>query len=221
MKYISGISILFFLITSCEKTSKEGCFPDKGIKTAITIAKIESDRTEVGIREIKFDKDGRPLLIRNNNNGNSEHKREYLNGKLNFIITTRKELPSFYSEDEFNTLIENANEYTDTAVIISHSEDGRPLEMKGTDGFTCFFKYTGCEKELITTINPKGDTIQQVYSTKKGGVLLEQTCMFYAPKSRSSTKYYGYMFNEQGHWIKRKYKRGKEVVTERRKLTYY
>lgn len=222
MKNMYIISILIFLITSCEEPSKNECFPDKGIKTAITTVEMKSDGNEIGRQEIHYDKDGRPVLIREPENGGVEIRREYEDGKLQYIISVQKELPGFYREDELESLLENANEYADTAVIISHTEDGRPIEFKDSDGITWLFKYVGCEKQIVTAINSDGDTIQQTQSINKGNVLIEYIWTAYEPiKSSSSTTYYGYKFDKHGHWIKRNSQRGGDVVTERRELVYY
>jgi len=220
MKNMYIISILIFLITSCEEPSKNECFPDKGIKIAISTAEMGSGGNEMGSQEIYYDEEGRPLLVRNTQKGGAETRWEYVDGKLQFIIVKRKDLPSFYRKDELDSLIANASEYVDTAVIISHTEDGRPLELKGPDG-TMLFEYIGCDKRIETLIGPDGETIQQTQSIHKGNVLVESKWTLYKPDNlNSTTPYYGYKFNDKGHWIERKYDRG-GVVTERRELIYY
>jgi hypothetical protein len=225
MKQTLIITLLFFLTSANEFNSDEDCFPDKGIKTAIITGKIKTKKKKIiESRKIEFNKDGQPIVIINNKNQEEENKREYKDGKLHLIITTRKKLPDFYFEEELESLLKKASIVKDTAFILNHYKDGRPSKIKSSDGMIQILEYLGsCEKELITTLNPEGDTIQQNQSKFKDGVLIETTWTLFNPvKSIRTSKYFGYKFDKSGHWIKRNYAhQGKEVITETRKLTYY
>lgn len=226
MKQVYVIILLLVLTSAGEHKSNKKCFPDKGIKTAKISGKIESTNTTKKKRldetmEMEYNEDGQPLYIRKTEH-KTEHERKYKDGKLQLIITTRKKLPDFYLVDQFDSLIENSDYEKDTAFIFSHHEDGRPFKMKGSDGTTYIFEYIGCDQKITTTLNSNGDTLQQVQKKNKNGVLIESTWIPYFPtKSFSVTKYFGYKFNKHGHWIKRKYQRRENIITEKRRLTYY
>ena len=120
------ITVLLLILTSAnEYNSTEVCFPDKGIKTAIITGEIKTKNSSekkkiVELREIEFNNDGQPVFIRNTKDGGEEIKREYKNGELQYIITTRKKLPDFYSKDELESLIKNSSIVKDTAFILDY-----------------------------------------------------------------------------------------------------
>lgn len=229
MKYILIITLLLIFTSVNEFNSNQECFPDKGIKTAIITGEIKTKNSSeikkiVESREIEFNKNGQPLVIRNTKNGGEENKREYKNNELQLIITTRKKILDFYSKNELESLIKNANIVVDTVFVLDHHKDGRPTKIEGSDGTIQIFEYFGsCEKELITTLNPKRDTVQQYQSKFKDGVLIETIWTIFKPvKSSRISKYFEYKFDKNGNWIKRSYShQGKNVITETRKLIYY
>lgn len=220
-----GVIIFLSLFIATNKfQSNDECFPDKGIKTAIIKAINSSNGNSiVGTQEIEFNNEGNPILIKNNQNGGLEIKRIYKNNQLEFIITTRKEIPDFYSEGELEDLIEKANSINDTAFVLSCDNDGRPLKLQSSDKSSWIFEYFGCEKEIITNLSAKGDTIQQNQSIFKDGILVETVWSLFEPiRTNRTSKYFDYKFDKKGYWIKRNYKhQGKNVITETRKLTYY
>lgn len=216
------------ILTSCgNKGPIDECYPNKGIKTARVSGRINSTNTSESTsldntQEIEFNQDGQPVVIRTTKEGETEHQRVYKDGKLQLIITTRKKLPDFYQIEELDSLVANATLETDTAIIVDHDLDGRPASIKNPDGITMVFEYEGCNRELITTLTPDGDTMQQVQNTKENGVSVEQIWTPFRPqKSSVITTYSGYKFDNNGHWIERTYKVRAGFVTERRELTYY
>lgn len=219
------VMILLSIFTSTNKFQyNDECFPDKGIKTAIIKADNSSKGNKIiGIQEIEFNNEGHPILIKNIQNGGLEIRRIYENNQLQLIVTTRKEIPDFYSEDELEHLIEKANIIKDTAFVLSCQNDGRPLKLQSSDKSSWIFEYFGCEKEIITVLSPKGDTIQQNQSIFKDGILVETVWSLFEPiRTNRTSKYFDYKFDMKGYWIKRSYKhQGKNAITETRKLTYY
>ncbi len=173
-------------------------------------------------QEIEYNTDGQPVFIRVTEAGGTEHQRVYKDGKLQLIITTRKKMPDFFQVDQLDSLDNNGNLETDTATIVDHGLDGRPSSIKGSDGTMVIFEYEGCDREMITTLSPTGDTIQQIQNTKANGVLVEQTWTpFFPEKSSRTTTYFDYQLNDSGHWIERRYKVREGTVTESRELSYY
>ncbi len=171
MNKVCVVTILFILTFACEQEAEEACFPDKGIETAKTYTKFDSEDNALELgREIHYDKDGRPLLVINVLAG-SEHRREYKNGRLQSIITTHPESSewSFSSRESLNL---NSNSRKDTAIIVSHYKDGRPAQMKGIDSTMLFFDYVGCGYEVQTLLKENGDTMDQ--SQKLGRNLVEK-----------------------------------------------
>lgn len=220
-------TLLFFTLLSAIYSQNTGaCFPDKGIKIAKTFAQIKgantsNDSSEVGIREAQYDLEGRPILIRENQN-ESKYTRIFAEEKLQLIITTHKDLPDFYLAEEYDSLVANAKEVKDTTIVVKHFADGQQAEVKDANGLTWIFEYKGCTEELQTLIGSDGDTLHQYHLMYKNGALVE-TCwtLFDSTKSTLVTKYFGYKFNKQGHWIKRKYRRKEGMIEENRTLTYY
>jgi len=214
------------LISAGSYKPLEACFPDKGIKTAIISGKIKVKSTSKskkldGFQEIEYNREGQPALITNTKE-ETVHRREYEEGKLKCIITTRKSSPSFTYKGQPDSEIENSAIEVDTAVILSHNEDGRPLEMKDPGGMKWIFEYQGCESEMITTLYPNGDTLQQIQNISKNGVLVESITNPSGPVEGNFTRtFYGYKFNKAGHWIERAYEVRDGEITEKRKLTYY
>ncbi|MCL6266425.1 hypothetical protein [Flagellimonas myxillae] len=219
-------TILFFcFITICIGQNSINCLPDKGIKTAKTFAKLEAESIgnpyKIHYREIMYDLSGRPVLIRDSRDG-TEHMREYKNGKLHSIISSRKMLPDFYSIEKLYSLIQTASAVIDTAFVARYHSDGELAELKHPNGDYQLFEYNGCNKELHTFLSNKSDTIHQYQTTFKNGVVIKTIWTPFLPvKSKVITDYYDYEFNKYGHWTKRKYKHIKGEVIEWRKLTYH
>lgn len=223
LNFVVTIFLSIFTATNNFQSNDE-CFTDKGIKTAIIKAVNSSNgNTIVGTQEIEFNNEGHTILIKNNQNGGIEIRRIYKNNQIKLIVTTRKEIPDFYSEDELEHLIENANVINDTAFVLSCQNDGRPLKLQSSYKSSWIFEYFGCEKEIITVLGPKGDTIQQNQSIFKDGILVETVWSLFEPiRTNRTSKYFDYKFDKKGYWIKRSYKhQGKNVITETRKLSYY
>jgi len=207
-------ALLPFIFIACVNDvsdSDSSCFPDKGIKVATTVA-------ENGAQTIEYDRSGRPVVRRKVDGTIVRY--EYQGDSLMTTITERKVKPDFYLAD---TDFSNAETTIDTGVVITHNEDGRPLEMGGIDSTSLFFEYDGCEIELQTLLKANGDTIQHYQLTNKDGVLIETKWTTYGSYAEiRTTEYINYEFNEKGHWIKRSYQhQGREIVTEKRELTYY
>jgi hypothetical protein len=227
MKLLSLITLLLLLNPTENQEQKQDCDPDRGIKTAITTATLKSryatldDLNIPESSEVHYNTMGRPTLIAEGKLG-TEHRREYVDGKLQHIITTRKDLPDFYLEEELDSLITHSKIISDTAFIVSHHGDGRPYEMLEPNGFVWQFEYSGCEIELITVLYPEGDTLQQIEIINENGLPIERRWTPFLPKKMTSTTtYFGYTYNEEGHWISRKYIVRDGTVHETRSLTYY
>lgn len=204
---------------------KNICDRNIGIKTAKISAKILTDnKSQLNTsREITFNKDGQVILIKNFNKTSTEHKRVYLNSKLNLIITKQKSLPDFYDSSKLDSLIENAKYKIDTTFVKSHFNDGRPNTMKTYNGLTITYEYENCNKTLETYLDNDKDTIQQYISIYKNNVLSKTIWTLYNPiKSSRTSNYYDYKFNEQGDWIERSYNHENgPTITETRVLTYH
>lgn len=228
MKSLFIIPVLLLTLACAEKiASIDPCSPDKGIKTAVTSGEIvhadgsgnkeKLDRTQ----RVEFNEEGQPTLIRDEYDG-SEHRRLYEDGKLQLIITTRKKLPDFYMNEQEDSLMKYAEYETDTAVVLSHYEDGRIKEIKGSDGMITTFQYDGCDAERNTLISAGGDTVQQVHKSNKEGVLTATTWTTFQPVKSNMTRIFsGYKFDEHEHWIQRSYEVREGTITETRTLTYY
>lgn len=215
---------LLLILTSCGNTNtNDPCFPEKGIKTAKTTIDFEdnsstNDEPINDFKHVEFDREGKPTKIIISKVG-SENRWLYEHGKLTLIISKRKVLPAFYSEDQIKN---NSEVEIDTARVIDNNADGKPDKILVANGVIQSFEYFDCDGELITTINANGDTIQQVLNKNVNGILTESTFTTFNPVLSSKTKYYDYKFNEQGHWVTRKYKHPNgKVFIESRELTYY
>lgn len=221
---ITTLALLWLFLAGNAQTIN-GCFPDKGIKSAILTAKQAPQEGELKTaakkQTIEYDNDGRPLIIHDAAEG-TRHVRKYTDGKLQTIVTTRKDLPDFYLVEHLDSLMATAPDKTDSARILAHTTDGRPKEMHGADGITLLFEYKGCEEQLQTVFDAAGDTLQQTRLIYREGVLVESIWTPFVPmKSTRSTIYYDYEFNKHGHWVERKYKRRNGVVVEKRVLNYF
>ncbi len=227
MKQYCIIPFLCLLI-SCENHHSEElerCFPDIGIKTARTTGYIASDPSsedKSAYQEVHYAEDGQPELIINSVKG-SKSRWIYKNGRLHSIISMKKEASDFFQENHFDSSNENVDYRQDTGFVLSYHMDGRPKQMDEVDGNTLFMEYTACTTEIHTWVNEIGDTFDRTILKNENGVLVEREWITFDPeKISSTTKYYGYEFNERGHWIKRNFTHQEEgLIIERRKLTYY
>ncbi len=220
--------IIIFLVLCyiCNGQISISCLPDKGIKTAKTFAMLETEsrvihKNESNYREVYYDIEGRAILIKNGRD-KSIHNREYKDGKLHFMISTRKKLPDFYSVEDEDSLIENTKTVTDTVKITRYYKNGNVAELKLADGVFQIFEYQGCKVESHTLLNSIGDTIQQNQSFFKNGVVIKTIWTPFQPvKSVVVTEYYDYQFNRRGHWVRRKYRSNEGLIIEKRVLIYY
>ena len=218
--------ILLVLCSSSNGQTSINCLPDKGIKIAKTVANLESgsdagSTNTSNYQEVHYDQEGRVILIKKGQDG-TEFRRVYKDGKLLLMISARKELPDFYSVENLDSLIANAKEVTDTAIITKYHTNGEIAELKHTDGASQIFEYDGCQSESNTFLNSAGDTIQQYQSIFEGGGVIKTIWTPFQPvKSDVITDYYDYKFNRHGHWTRRKYKNNRGVIIEKRNLTYY
>lgn len=222
MKRFYVIIIFFNLCSICNGQISINCLPDKGLKTAKTFARFETESKDKSTSyEVFYDLEGRAILIKNNQD-QSIHRREYKDGKLRLMISTRKKLPDFYSVEDEDSLIANAKTVTYTAKITRYLKNGDVAKLKLADGASQIFEYQGCQVESHTILNSIGDTIQQHQSFFKNGVLIKTIWTPFQPvKSNIVTEYYDYKFNRHGHWIRRKYRNNKGLIIENRELTYY
>lgn len=219
--------LLSLLTLSCGELEESylQCLPDKGIKTARTFADFGSGKPEKhqNVEVMEFNTDGQAIIIRNPKFG-SETIREYKNGKLIYIITKQTKLPDSYQYEDLDSLMTTCETQTDTTFVVDYTKDGRPKALKRSDSSSFLFEYTGCEMDVCTLINKRGDTLQQNQVTNKNGVIIES--VWFGPSGKKSkgsiTKYYDYEYDDFGHWIKRTYKYERtSAITQRRELTYY
>jgi hypothetical protein len=220
------LSVLLIMTSATDEETINYCRPDKGIKTAITTGEMKAKKSSKKepsreSQKVEYNKDGQAVYIFKSKDG-SEYIRRYKDGKLQFIIYTYKDIPSFYLEGQKDSLLANAETVSDTSIVLSHNESGRPIKMQLSDGTVSVSEYVGCDEEMITTFSANGDTLQQVRLVMRNGVLVENIWTpFYPIKSTVTSIYYDYKFNRKGHWVKRRYKISSGEVTEKRKLTYY
>ena len=225
LKTILTTILFFYFNTICIGQNSINCLPDKRIKTAKKFAKLEAENIEnpykTNYRETRYDLSGRPFLIRDSRN-RTKHIREYKNGKLHSIISSRKILPDFNSVEKLDSLIQAASVVIDTAFVTRYHSNGELAELKYPNGDYQLFEYNGCNEELHTFLSAKGDTIHQYQTIFKDGVVRKTIWTPFLPaKSEVITDYSDYEFNKHGHWTKRKYKHSKGEVIEWRKLTYH
>lgn len=222
MKSILYILITVLLMSTTENENRTECYPDKGIKTAKTFAKLKNEtKNAEGYQEVQFDRLGRPLFVKNTTN-ETENRYEYEDDKLLYIIT-KSALPDFFFQDEKDSLRETSSPTIDTTVILKNDASGRATEMKHPDGTTSILTYEGCDKQINTILGKKGAIVQEFEQIKKNGLLTKTTWTPHQPvKSSRISTYFGYKFNTQGHWVKRQYQhQGGQVAIETRELTYY
>ena len=226
MKSIQIIIILIALSSLTYGQTSINCLPDKGIKIAKTVAKLESESKAENMnngnfREVHYDTEGRVILIKNGRDG-TVNRREYKDGKLQLMTSTRKKLPDFYSDEDLDSLMINSEDVTDTAYITRYHANGEIAELKHADGASQMFEYNACQAESNTLLNSVGDTIQQYQSIFENGVVIKTIWTPFQPvKSDVITDYYDYKFNKYGHWTSRKYRSNRGVIIEKRNLTYY
>lgn len=219
-----AILLFIILVMACKNSNNGNCYPNKGIKSAkITATKESATESSPKVyKEIHYNDKGQPTWIKEPNS--KEYKRVYAEGHLQYIVTTGPAPHiSYTSVDQKENSNPNSGRITDTAIVVNTDNFGRPLAMKNSNGETWIFEYTRCDSKLVTTINSIGDTLQQMQSNFKDGVLTETIWTpFFPTKSYSSSKYFGYKYNAQGHWIKRSYHYSDQgVITENRIIDYY
>lgn len=222
--------ITLILITTsivCKGQVSINCLPEKGISIAKTklISKSEKDLKKTknkDYQEVHYDRKGRVVLIKNSKKG-TIHRREYKEGKLQFLISTRKKLPDFYSTEDLDSLMINAKQVTDTVEIKKHYPNGEITEIKYPNNTSQIFEFDNCSSELNIFLNSVGDTIQKHHIFFENGVIIKTIWTTFKPiKSDIVTEYYDYKFNRYGHWVRRKYKKNSgAVLIEKRKLIYY
>jgi len=201
------------------------CLPDKGIKYAKIEAKIESENSQ-GNRNSKsqvvyYDASGRVVLI-DIEKDLRFHKRIYKDDRLQFMITTSKKIPNFYSPKDLDSLMIYSEVVTDTAQVINYHSNGEVAELELPDGTFQLFEYKDCHSEKITFLNSDRDTTQQIQTIFENNVVVKTIWSpFPLESSEVVTKYYDYKFNKHGHWTSRRYKRNRSVVNEKRILKYY
>ena len=226
--YFTLIVVFLFSIGTMGQVSTK-CLPDKGIKIAITTAEMQSEwdgTKEVypHAQEVHYDPEGRVVQIKDEAN-DVLHQRIYKEGKLQAMVSIRKDRPNFFEDADFGSLFKNAEIVTDTGFILSHYSDGEPAVLQHSDGARQTFGYKACQEEFNTFISASGDTIQQSRFIYENGVLTKSIWTPYPidtiGQKDQIMKYYNYKRNKHGHWISRKYKMGEYIVTEKRKLTYY
>ena len=223
--YLS-LCLLFF---SCSKSRREvkACRYNEGIKTAVISATIqEEDEMQKdafgGTQTIHYNASGQELKIEYSNDTLLVHKRVYHDGKLKFIINTRKKNAPSLDSSQQNTSIHN-NFISDTTIVLAYHSDGRPIKMKQNDWTLVNYSYTACDQEVQTLIDNEGDTLHQLYYYRENDVLVKTTWIPFIPvKSMISTNYFDYKYDGNGYWISRKYDtRNHTIVTEMRSLVYY
>jgi len=223
MKWIGILN--FIIIAGCTVNTNSNtqhankllppCLWDKGIKEAITIAKLKTNPDEKRRQIIEYDKGGRPL-IRKNPDGGDLIKFLYKDENLNSTIIQK----SFNNDNELK--IEHATKI-DTNIVLKNDEFGRPLIMKGTDGNTLEYRYLNCEKDYQVYRDAEGNLIHQLEMTYENGILLKTLMKSeFEDWTEQVTNYFEYKLNEKGHWIERKYQYSSGMtIIEKRILTYY
>jgi len=226
----SHICLAFVSLVGCKsEITNTLCFPDKGIKSARIFVMIESDTSakELEMRktfvQIDYDTYGRPIKI-NNTMEITTVLKHYDNGRLTHIINRHKDMPEvfFLSDEKYDSIHAAAPYVTDTFKVLSHYEDGRPSVINLHDGSQVAYTYSGCDLTIESTLNANGDTSDQVQLIYERGVVVESIWTQGGLETKLTRKLYDYEFNEQGHWVRRKYiTRENEEVVETRELTYY
>ena len=195
------------------------CLPDKGVQIAQHFVNIEGEEM-THIEDIHYDREGRTVLRRMIQES-SEMEKVYQNGKLAMIISTRKQMPDFYTEESYDSLMANASSVTDTALVISHYANGEMKEFRQPDGTITAFSFDGCKEELIY-FTQKRDTFGLNHTTFENNLASKTEYTFLKPVETIITKtYLDYKFNQKGHWIERKMHTDGGVFIETRELTYY
>lgn len=227
MRHFCALIVLFILFISCATKEEPSlqCLPDKGIKIARTFTDLRAGKPEKSqnFELTEYNVDGQATMIRNAKFG-SETKREYKEGKLIYIIAKQTKLPDYYENEDLDSLMANGETQTDTTFVINHTKDGRPQEMKRSDGTSFLCEYTGCEMDVFTLISQKGDTLQQNQVINENGVIVKSTWFGSGEKKSKGhlTKYYNYEYDERGHWVKRTYRNDRSSpINQRRQLTYF
>ncbi|WP_040282108.1 hypothetical protein [Psychroserpens damuponensis] len=213
----SLIPLLFILTCASSSDSQDGCYSNKGIKIAKSYTANDYEDIDVGFQETHYDKNGKPTLSANENNG-TKTTYNYQGAKLIYIINESNR-PDFYdASSDYETKLK-----VDTVFVSVHYKDGRLKEIIEKNNTKVLFEYDGCEKSIHTFLKQNGDTIQQVKYINKNNVLVKtKWTSFYPSKSTRVSEYYDYEFDTKGHWIKRKYKHSNKIEnTETRTLIYY
>ncbi len=203
------ISASFLILHPCsaQVDIAPPCFHDIGIKTAKTRVINELGDTLPDFQTIEYDSIGRPL------------RRIQDQPELIELVYIAKNLKQ--------TIIHTRDPYTEEAVIdtnyvLKNDDNGRPMQIKGDNQYLLEISYEGCKKEFQTLTNDKGEVIFNLEIIKNNSIpILESFKYTNNEEFNSLTLYTDYKYNEQGHWIERKYERVETIVTEQRTLTYY
>lgn len=210
MKYLF-LLLLSVVVASCGITNENPshCFPDKGIKLAVTTATLlpVGPESRTASERQHFNKEGR-IILREEVQRNTQFV--YKSGQLEKTIVTD------FTENGMTGSI-------DTNYVATVDELGRPLTFSDEgEGDKIELSYNGCKQQVYLVKDSSGKTKDEITSFLKKGVLKSTVWKSGNSEDGQITKYYDYKFDDKGKWIERKYDYNIDgAVIEEREIIYY